>query len=181
MTALRRPITALLGMLLIALGLIMAAPPQARAATITGITFNNVSRSAALNANPESAAEVDDLSVRDGGRLYLPASADPTALSGWIASDDGTQVPFDVDDYVLTPVGDKEWSLTLVSDPTIGVSVLQSGSVPAMYIHTSGGLAAIEADKSHEDEGGSMALVGADTNPVYNGLLGEMKGRGNTT
>ncbi|WP_425309293.1 RICIN domain-containing protein [Ammonicoccus fulvus] len=177
----RRPLVAFLGTLLIALGLVTGAPSQARAATITGITFNNVSRSAALNTNPASSAEVDDLSVRDGGRLYLPASADPTALSGWITSDDGTREAFGVGDYALTSTGDHEWSLTLVSNPTVGVTVYQSGSVPAMYVRTNGGLAAIEADKSHEDEGGSMALVGADTNPVYNGLLGEMKGRGNTT
>lgn len=177
----RRSVASLLSLILVALALVSGAPAPAWAATVTGITFNNLSRSAALNAVRDSAIDVDDVTVRDGERLFLPASADPQALSGWVNSDDGTRTAFTAEDYRLVAGSDNEWIFTLVSDPSIDLTVYQSAEVPTMYIRTTGGLAAIEADKDYEDEGGSMALIGADATPTYDGLLGEMKGRGNTT
>ena len=58
--------------------------------TVTAITFNNVSDSGALNNSPDSSSEVDDVTITPDQKLYLPASADPAALTGWLKLGDGT-------------------------------------------------------------------------------------------
>ncbi|MFC7485538.1 RICIN domain-containing protein [Knoellia sp. CPCC 206453] len=157
--------------------------PPAQAAAISSVVFNNISGSPALNTDPTSSDESDDVSVGSGGDLYLPSSATASSLGGWVVLDDGTRTPFDSADYDLTPGSTNgEWMLTFTG-PNAGtpIPVHQSATVPSMYITTGSGLAAIEADKEFEDTGASMALVDAGTAAAYNGALSEMKGRGNST
>ncbi|MGD7732898.1 RICIN domain-containing protein [Propionibacteriaceae bacterium G57] len=165
-----------------------ALPPRALAARVTSIVFNNVSASAALNTTPTSWTQVDDITVptstgATGTTLFLPASASPATLSGWVVLDDGTHEPFTPDDYTLTAAATPgDYTLAFArTDVTSPITVHQSAEVPAMYIHTGGGLAAIEADKDFEDTGGAMALVDKSAAATYNSALSEMKGRGNST
>lgn len=109
----RRPVILSLSLLLLAVGLVFGTPAAARAATVTEVTFNNLSRASALNADPQSAADVDDVTVGDGGRLFLPASADPEALSGWLGSGDAPREAFTAEDYVLRSTGGEQ----VVADP----------------------------------------------------------------
>ncbi|SOC54203.1 RICIN domain-containing protein [Ornithinimicrobium cerasi] len=159
----------------------LAAPVQA--AAVAEVVVNNASGSAALNTDPSSWGEVDDIGVVPGGVLYLPASATVESLTGWVRLDDGTAEAFGPDDYTLratSAVGD--WSLTLDRpDVPAPITVRESAEVPAMFIRTGSGLAAIEADKDFEDTGASMALVDDEAAAVYADSLSEMKGRGNTT
>lgn len=158
----------------------LAAPARARAASVTGVVFNNLSLTTALNSSPSSSTDSDDVTVRAGDRLYLGASSDPAKLSGWMSLDDGSTQAFAPGDYQLTTTGDHEYSLSFGSG-SLTMSAVQSANVPSMYIRTAGGLANIEAKKGNLDVGGSMALVNADGSLRYNGKLAEMKGRGNTT
>ncbi|KGN31202.1 hypothetical protein N802_04900 [Knoellia sinensis KCTC 19936] len=158
-------------------------PAQAQAAAITSIVFNNVSGAPALNADPASTDDVDDIPVTSGRDLFLPASTSVQGLSGWVLSDNGTQEAFDADDYSLTPSSTAgEYVLDFDrSDLGAPVKVHTSAKVPSMFITTGSGLAAIEADKEFEDTGGTMAMVDEATGTVFNGALSEMKGRGNST
>ncbi len=158
---------------------------QAAEQAVAQLTFNNVSASTALNGTPDSATDVDDVTVAVGERLYLPASSDPAKLTGWLTYGDGSTKPFTSADYTVTDLGNGDFDLAFGGSPATTVRASKSSKVPAMYIKTKnpGGLDWIEESKDNEDEGGSMALVGADASldPKYNGLLEEMKGRGNTT
>ncbi|XVX20063.1 RICIN domain-containing protein [Actinomycetota bacterium] len=159
----------------------LMAPASARAATATGVVFNNLSLSTALNADPTSPDQADDIVVRTGDRLYLGASADPSKLSGWITLDDGTRKAFAAGDYTLTDTGDHEYTVAFPGQAGLSFSVVESESVPSMYIRTTNGLDWIETSKDNEDVGGAMSLVNADGTTRYNGVLSEMKGRGNST
>ena len=57
----------------------------------------------------------------------------------------------------------------------------EASALPAVYITTeSGSLSAIHADKSHK-EPGTIRIVEADGTVSYDGVLKQIKGRGNTT
>lgn len=56
-----------------------------------------------------------------------------------------------------------------------------AGSIDSLFLTTTNGMPWIEADKSNRDPGGAAALVGADASISYEGVLSEMKGRGNST
>ena len=172
----------LLTLLLVAAPLV-GIPLEAHAATVTDIVFNNVSRSAALNTDPSSWAQVDDVTVETGGTLYLPASASVPTLEGWVVLDDGTHEPFAPTDYALEESGTTgDYTLTLTRpDAATPITVHQSATVPAMYITTGSGLDDIEADKDFKDVGATMAMVDASAATTYNNALSEMKGRGNST
>ncbi len=150
-------------------------------AAVVAVTFNNVSASSALNTAPDSSTDVDDFTVEVGKDLYLPASADASKLSGWLKLDDGSTQPFTPSDYTATQQGAGTFDLKFGNDAGPTIRAYQSSEVPAMYIKTVKGLPYIEQDKTNVDTGGSMALVGPDAAATYNGSLGEMKGRGNTT
>lgn len=156
----------------------LAGPAQA--ATVTSIVFNNVSNSTALNTDPTSWAQVDDVTVPVGGTLFLPASAKVDNLSGWLVAGTAHDA-FASGAYTLTPgatTGDYTLALPGAGAP---ITVRQSAEVPAMYVTTGSGLAAIDADKEFKDTKATMAMVGADASTTYNNPLSEMKGRGNTT
>ena len=165
-------------------GLSLGAASPAHAATVTSLVFNNVSHSAALNADPGSWAQVDDLTVAPGSTLYLPSSADVPTLTGWFVLDDAahTHQPFQPADYTVTAgttAGD--YTLRFSREGVGSVTVRESATVPSMFITTGSGLAAIEADKDFRDTGATMAMIDAQASPIYNNPLAEMKGRGNTT
>lgn len=171
---------ALLTLLLaLALGLVMA-PAPARAASVTGVTFNNVSLASSLDADPQALTDPDDLVVRQGDVLYLGASADLSTLAGRLTLDDGTTKGFAPGDYAVRRTGDHAYDLTFAEDPSLLVRVVQSDAVPALYIRTDRGLAAIEADKGVATTG-TLGLVAADGTTLHSGALAEMKGRGNST
>jgi len=150
--------------------------------TVTAITFNNISASGALNSVPGSASQVDDVSITPDQKLYLPASADVGALTGWLRMSNGTTRAFTADDYTVAPVASGGRNLTFAAGATT-VHAFQSSRVPAIFIRTVNGLPWIEASQANLDLGGSMAMVGPDASiaPTYNGILKEMKGRGNST
>ena len=159
---------------LLACSVLLGLPGSAQAATVTSVVFNNVSNSAALNATPTSRAEVDDLSVESGGTLYLPASARPQTLAGWIVLDDGTHEAFHPGDYTVTPTGTSgDYTLTFARDDIEPITARQSAEVPAMFITTGSGLAAIEADKDFEDLDATMAMVDANADATYNDALSD--------
>ncbi|GGM94693.1 hypothetical protein GCM10009721_21200 [Terrabacter tumescens] len=150
--------------------------------TITEITFNNVSASVVLNAAPDSSSDVDDVTITPDHKLYLPASANPAALSGWLKLGDGSTKAFTSADYTVAPVAGGGKDLTFTDSATT-VHSFQSSKVPSMFIKTVNGLPWIETTQDNADVGGAMALVGPDASvaPTYNGILKEMKGRGNST
>ncbi|QGF23288.1 hypothetical protein Rai3103_05985 [Raineyella fluvialis] len=171
-----------LTVLLVAASVVGLAGP-ARAASVTSIVFNNVSNSAALNTDPSSWSQVDDVAVSVGGVLYLPASAAVDKLAGWVVLDNGAHEAFQPGDYTLkagTTKGDYTVTLTRAG-ATAPITVHQSAQLPAMYVRTGSGLAPIEADKDFKDTGATMAMVDAHASTTYNNALAEMKGRGNTT
>lgn len=170
----------LLSLLLVFALSLLVAPVKASAAGVSGVTFNNISLSTPLNGDPQALTDPDDLMVRQGDRLYVGASTDLTTLSGRLTLDDGTTRDFGVGDVTVEKTGDHEYELTFAADPSLVIAVYQSDAVPAMYIRTAGGLAAIEADKDVETTG-TMGLVAQDGTALYTGALTEMKGRGNST
>lgn len=175
-----RPVPFLLAALMIGVtGGVTIGQGQAYAAAVRDITFNNVSGASALNAAPESRGDSDDIKVAPASVGFLPASADQTKLSGWLTRDDGSTVAFGPGGYAISAAGTNAYRVRFPGGPE--VTLHKSAEVPAMFIKTTGGLPAIEANKSHRDLNGSVALIGADTQPVYNGVLAEMRGRGNTT
>ncbi len=174
---------AILAVLSVTLTALVVPSPPAVAADVDVVVFNNVSGVAALNVDPSSAGEVDDIRVSMGEDLFLPASGSAEGLNGWFFSPDGSTEAFDSSDYALAPTATVgEWILTfdaaLFDAP---IAVHSSAVVPSMFITTGSGLGAIEADKEFEDTGGAMALVDAGKVAAYNGALSEMKGRGNST
>lgn len=174
-----------LAVALVAVSAWLMGPHAAQGAdsTIVKVTFNNVSASSALNATPTSSTDVDDVTVTPADNLYLPASANLTGLSGWLTLGDGSTRTFSPTDYSVTPVSDRQSNLTFTVGGTTTVRAFQSSKVPAMFIKTVKGLPWIEASKDNADVNGAMAMVGpsASTAPTYNGVLAEMKGRGNST
>ena len=82
----------------------------------------------------------------------------------------------------MAPVAAGGRDLTFTDGATT-VHAFQSSKVPAMFIKTVNGLPWIEASQENIDLGGSMAMIGPDASipPTYNGILKEMKGRGNST
>lgn len=175
----------IIGVALVTGGALVPLPAHAADSTVTAFTFNNVSASTALNSAPDSSTDVDDVTVEPGKNLYLPASADVHALTGWLKRADGTNQPFTSADYTVATRSDQGLDLTFTGVDVAPVRAYQSGQVPAMYIKTtnSGGLGWIEQSKDNVDTGGAMALVGPDAAaaPIYNSTLSEMKGRGNST
>lgn len=173
------------GLVLAIAGVVAPASAHAADSSVTGFTFNNISASSALNSVPDSSTDVDDVTLAPGEILYLPASADPNALTGWIKHADGTKQPFTSADYTVATGAGQGLELTFTGVDASPVRAYQSTQVPAMYIKTTnpGGLDWIEESKDNVDTGGAMALVGSDAAaaPIYNNLLGEMKGRGNST
>ena len=99
--------------------------------------------------------------------IFLPAYA--TDSSAKLVSADGTEnaLPAELGSVVFAD--GKQ------------VELLRGSSLPAVYLTTeSGSLAAIAADKSHK-ESGTIRIVNADGTLHYEGLLAQIKGRGNTT
>ena len=176
-----RRVSSLITALILLLTLLVGAP-LAHGAVPEAIVFNNVSASAALNATPDAVGDVDDLSVAPGGTLFLPASADPAALAGWFVGADGAKEAFTPEDYTLTETSIAgSWRVAFERDDVPAVTVHQSARVPAMFITTGQGLAAIEADKDFKDEDAIMAMVDPAATTTYHQPLDEMKGRGNST
>lgn len=170
---------ALIGTLAVALaGLTL--PASAQAASATGVVLNNISKSSALHTDPNSDAQSDDSTVRSGDRVYLGASSDPAKLTGWLTLDDGSRKAFGPGDYTVSSAGDHEYTIAF-KGTSLTFAVAKSDKVPSVFIKTTGGLANIEAAKGNADKGGSMAMVNADGSTRYNGVLAEMKGRGNAT
>lgn len=122
---------------------------------------------------------------QDQAWFFLPSFADPEALT-W---------KYDEGKYSLTldgePVrdGDRLWALpgqtkTLVyagkdqEAQTCSLTLMQSDTLPAVFIETeSGSMAYLNEDKAHE-EVGSFLCVLADGTPDSAGRLGKISGRG---
>lgn len=119
-----------------------------------------------INDGAGTVETIEPWKAADGKHyFFLPAYA--SAESAKLISSDGTETPF------------VEGSVRLSDGET--VELLTGSTLPAVYLTTeSGSLDAIQADKSHK-ESGTIRIVNADGTVHYEGLLSQIKGRGNTT
>ncbi len=116
--------------------------------------------------------------------LFLPACADLSTMKIWFNADQESIMIGD------TPVksGDSAAFLTPGTDLIVEagsknytLSVMQSANIPAMFITTeSGSVKHIHSSKRNA-ETGSLVMLNADGSFEYNGLLSQVKGRGNST
>ncbi|NTU88648.1 MAG: hypothetical protein HGA54_01915 [Actinobacteria bacterium] len=206
---------------LLCMGLFLLPSTAEATVTLDGIRFK-VADSASLDTS-----DIDEITVYDGGIVYLPSSADVTQLKGTylftINAVEIEKVDVETGEVVDAPagLGLSETSATLQpAEPgeiivdgsttsfTIDVSsfattdadgntyydttfdcegvktrvyIYQSANIPSMYIQTGQGLDFIHADKDNVDTGASMAMIDSSGNAVYNNILEEIKGRGNST
>lgn len=117
--------------------------------------------------------------------LFLPATADLSALKIWFAADDpvyvgATALTSNTVTTTFTQAGD--YTLTCGSQ-SYQLTVMQSANIPAMFMTTSSGtMANIDNSEDHSvSEEGDMLLVEDCGNVVYDDALSQVKGRGNYT
>lgn len=133
-----------------------------------------------------------------GGRwLFLPASADLTALRLWFeggeiqAAANGRTAaiasgqPFDLAELFPQPPEDGRYAVTLTrGQETAELTIMKSAGVGSLYITSPDGAhdrAWVELDKDNKAAGGGVALLRPDGTQVYSGTLKNIKGRGNST
>ena len=114
--------------------------------------------------------------------LFLPACADPSALSLHFTGAESILLngaSFSSGDACTLVPGE---TLTVeAAGKTYRVQVMQSANVPVLMMETeSGSLDYIHTRKGNEEEG-TLLLVQPDGEVIYDGDLGEIKGRGNAT
>ena len=116
--------------------------------------------------------------------LFLPAGTDAGALHLWFdksadsVSIDGKKIQSGDAAPFLTP--GKEIVL-LCGKTRHTLAVMQSKNVPALFVTTeSGSLKKIHANKKNQ-EPGTLVMLNADGSLEYEGLLTQVKGRGNST
>lgn len=121
--------------------------------------------------------------VNDKYYFFIPASIDYDTAKFYVP---GSKVTVNGADYAeaktLAEVFGDKTELTVVSDGvTYNVEVIKESKVASVFIATeSGSLDAIHADKSHKEKG-FIEIVNADGEIEYDGVLDQIKGRGNST
>ncbi|NTU88649.1 MAG: hypothetical protein HGA54_01920 [Actinobacteria bacterium] len=137
-------------------------------------------------------ADTETGGVETGGMAEAPTGVEPpessTALEPSEPGEiivDGSTVAFtiDVSPFATTDAnGNTYYDVTFDCEGVeTRIYLYQSANIPSMYIQTSRGLDFIQADKDNVDTGASMTMINPDGSIVYDNILEEIKGRGNTT
>ena len=147
-----------------------------------------------------------DAHISDKGTyFFLPASADAKALDMKltvkegledaivVSGDKSEQYIFAEDGYAgtvdLTALasrntdGNYELKVTIGEYKSITVTVMQAYGIPAIYLTSSDpsqNRMWVDASRANQTTG-SMVMIGADGTAVYNGMLKQIKARGNST
>lgn len=147
-----------------------------------------------------------DAHISDKGTyFFLPASADAKALDMKltvkegledaivVSGDKSEQYIFAEDGYAgtvdLTALasrntdGNYELKVTIGEYKSITVTVMQAYGIPAIYLTSSDpsqNRMWVDASQANQTTG-SMVMIGADGTAVYNGMLKQIKARGNST
>lgn len=115
--------------------------------------------------------------------IFIPASIDCDTAKFYVS---GSNVTVNGAAYTeaksLTEAFGEKTEAAVVSDGvTYNVVILKESKVASVFIATeSGSLDAIHADKSHKEKG-FIEIVNADGEIEYDGVLDQIKGRGNST
>ena len=134
-----------------------------------------------------NAAEVDteEALKASGNPGLLEASAplEPSEPGVIIVDGNTTAFTIDVSPFATTDGnGNTYYDTTFLCEGVATrVSIYQSANIASVYITTGQGLDFIHADKDNIDTGASMAMIDSAGNAVYNNVLEEIKGRGNST
>ncbi len=115
--------------------------------------------------------------------LFLPAFADAGNLRIWFsgAQDltiDGRTVKNGENVSLLTPGA--KFSIVL-GKAKCELYIVQSANIPAMFLNTKSGSAEYIHKSKKNEEPGSLLMVDAKGDRLYDGALGQIKGRGNYT
>ena len=131
----------------------------------------------------KTAAQLGATSSNGSYYLFLPTTADLSALTVW----HNFSGPVTVNGKAInsgekTDVFSQPGKYTVTADGTdYTVTVMQSSSIGSMYISTeSGSMKSIHTSKETK-ESGDILIVEADGTQDYSGELSYIKGRGNTT
>lgn len=176
--------------LALALALVTAALPASAAGdSLTGLTYR---------ADPTQENTAVALKTQGGSRyLFLPASADLSALTLWFGGGDATASangrsvtvtsgqPFDLASLYDSAPANGVYPVTLTRGrESVPVKVMASDAIGSVYL-TSADPAKnrqwVEQDKDANKAKGEIVYLRADGSTVYAGELKQIKGRGNST
>ncbi len=128
------------------------------------------------------------------GVFYLPSSVDITKIrfdcDGELSCEGAAlqpDQPFDLIPYQTTDErGEKCYRLTLkVNEKNTLYTFYHDDTLSSVFVSTSNGLSAIDADKEYRDKGAQIVILNSDGSAEYNDLAenteSEMKSRGNAT
>ena len=148
-------------------------------------------------ASPDHETTVSIQREKGTNYLFLPASADLTALTlsfqgdavavaGDAASAQVTSgQPFDLTALFTQPPADGCWKVTLTrGGETLKLTVMQSANIGSVYLTSadpSKDREWVEQDKDKNKAKGEILFLRADGSTVYAGDLKQIKGRGNST
>ena len=185
-------------LLALLLGLSLAVPAAAAQPILTVSPAPNAALlTYRAEGKPEHTAEVKTQSIDGQLYLFLPSSADLTALALTFAGDicsvsaNGNTVTaasgeaFDFKSLFPEEPEDGIYAATFSmggTDHAVGVMV--SGGLRSLYLTSSDpekGQAYVNASKSNKAKKNELVLLAADGSCIYEGVIKEIKGRGNST